>query len=181
MSSESFLISSFSSLIMGKAKAKFRAFMEKYSQHIELNRNILLGSVSSLACASLCNEFAKELYKEPWITTALTSAAQNLSFFAVYAPLHFRMKRGEFRQNGKTNWKKYWKDIGKIYLVGLPANITFNACFAGGNYYLLMKGAEAKTASIVSYVGSYIPAQTMMTYIADRSKMVRTDANTALH
>ncbi len=166
---------------MAKPKTKFHAFREKYGQHIEFNRNILLGSVASGVCASLCNEFAKELYKEPWITTALTSAAQNLSFFAVYAPLHFRMKRDEFTQNGKTNWKRYWKDIGKTYLVGLPANITFNACFSGGNYYLLINGAEAKMASIISYVVSYIPAQTMMTYIADRSKLVRTDANPALH
>ncbi len=158
---------------MGKIKTKIKELKMKYRQHIEFNRNVAIATGAGMLGAIGCAELADYLCRDPNLTSVVSTIGDSVVFAGVYLPLHYRMKRGEFAQDGEMQWKDYWLDIGKTYLSSLPALMIFYPLFTVGNNLLLREGARPWISTTASFAGAYVPSMVAMTYIAHKSKLVK--------
>lgn len=158
---------------MMKARELPKKLAERYGQHIEFNRNVLLAGSASLLGSMGCAELADYLYSDSALTATAATLSEAVFYASVYLPLHYRMKREEFAREGMLS---YWKDIGKFALAAVPSMLVFYPVFSMGTYKMLGWEFRPFVSAVAAYAAASVPAQALMTYMAHRLGILNSNA-----
>ena len=161
-------------------KEKINQWRTEYPEYAELNKNMLVATGAGILVSGACAWLADQLYHDSNITTVAGAFSQSATFGLSYARLHFKSKSDEFKENGRTLWKKYVTDLGKTALKSLPSFIVFQGAYLGIDNALLRHNFDPIVANALATLAGTPPWQAAImytTYKADTKKSAKTNVS----
>jgi hypothetical protein len=118
-------------------------------------KSMIPSMVVGTAAAMGLQELAAEYTSNPELITTAGMAGQYVGGWATYLPLHLYNHRHRLKnENGKTNWKKYFQDIGSVVASDRVGNKAWLGSYALANELSLKAGVDPALAGTISGLSS---------------------------
>ncbi len=132
----------------------------KWKQHIDFNRNVLIGKVGGAVTAMIA---AESFGGSAGGSSLAAVLGEPIGYNLTFVPLQYFSKKKDHEGEGSSSKKAFW-DTAKIYALGFLGVPVFSAVFFGMNYLLQTYVIDQQWLStMISYTSALVPAQAVTT------------------